>query len=42
MKENEIEHIEHLGDHHLSTNVETPLRKDAFEKSDDEKAMLDS
>ena len=37
MKENEIEHIEHLGDHHLSTKVETPLRKDAFEKSDDEK-----
>ena len=37
MKENEIENIEYLGDYHLSTNVETPLRKDAFENSDDEK-----
>ena len=37
MKENELENIEYLGDHHLSTNVETPLRNDAFEKSDDEK-----
>ena len=35
MKENEFENIEYFGDHHLSTNVETPLRKDAFEKSDD-------
>jgi GTP cyclohydrolase I len=29
--------IEVLGDNHISTNVETPLRSDAFEKSDDEK-----
>jgi hypothetical protein len=26
-----------LGNNHISTNVKTPLRADAFEKSDDEK-----
>jgi len=26
-----------LGDNHISLSIETPLRKDAFEKSDDEK-----
>ena len=31
------EELELLGDNHISTNVETPLREDAFEKSDDEK-----
>jgi len=31
------EQIELLGENHTSTNVETPLRKDAFDKSDDEK-----
>ncbi|MBR9777916.1 MAG: GTP cyclohydrolase I FolE [Cytophagales bacterium] len=34
MDKNEIENI---GDNHLSTNVQTPLRPDAFEKSDEEK-----
>lgn len=29
--------IETLGDNHIATSVETPLRDDAFEKSDDEK-----
>ena len=34
--------IEILGDNHISTSVETPLRPDAFEKFDDEsyKAFL--
>lgn len=31
------EKIETIGDNHISTSVETPLRTDAFEKSDDEK-----
>ena len=31
------EHIEAIGDNHISSNVETPLLKDAFEKSDEEK-----
>lgn len=31
------ENIEELGDNHILTSVETPLRPDAFEKSDDEK-----
>lgn len=31
------EKIEIIGDNHISTNVETPLRKDAFKKNDDEK-----
>ncbi|MFV0529894.1 MAG: GTP cyclohydrolase I FolE [Flavobacteriales bacterium] len=31
------EHIEELGDHHLMTSIETPLRADAFELSDEEK-----
>ena len=31
------EHIEAVGDNHISSNVETPLSKDAFEKSDEEK-----
>lgn len=33
----EKEHHEFNGDNHVLTNSETPLRKDAFEKSDDEK-----
>lgn len=37
MNKNLIEEIEEIGDHHLSTNVETPLRKDAFDKSESEK-----
>mgnify|MGYP000559474713 CR=1 FL=1 len=31
------EAITELGNNHISTNVKTPLRADAFEKSDDEK-----
>ncbi len=31
------EHINSIGDEHFSTSIKTPLRKDAFEKSDDEK-----
>ena len=37
MNQEILEHIENIGDTHLSTNVETPLRKDAFEKTDNEK-----
>ena len=33
----EIEKNEHIGDNHQMTSAETPLRPDAFEKSDDEK-----
>ena len=29
--------IELVGDDHIATSVETPLRKDAFDKNDDEK-----
>ena len=31
------EHIEAIGDNHLSSSIETPLRANAFKKSDDEK-----
>ena len=31
------EHIELIGDNHISSNVDTPLLKNAFEKSDEEK-----
>ena len=31
------EQIEIIGDNHISSSVETPLRSDAFDKSDDEK-----
>ena len=31
------EHIELIGDNHISSNVDTPLLKNAFEKSDKEK-----
>ena len=37
MEERIIEQIEDVGDNHISTNVETPLRRDAFLKSDEEK-----
>ena len=33
----ERNHHELNGDHHLMTSVDTPLRKDAFDKSDDQK-----
>ncbi|SHE41203.1 GTP cyclohydrolase I [Mariniphaga anaerophila] len=29
-----------LGDHHIGTSAETPIRSDAFDKSDDEKIAL--
>jgi GTP cyclohydrolase I len=32
-----IDQIDNVGDNHISTNIETPLRKDAFDKSDKEK-----
>ncbi|MDY8134870.1 GTP cyclohydrolase I FolE [Aquimarina sp. 2201CG5-10] len=32
-----IDEIESIGDAHISNNVETPLRSDAFKKSDDDK-----
>lgn len=32
-----IEQLEQLGDNHVATSVDTPLRDDAFLKSDDEK-----
>ncbi|OSY89269.1 GTP cyclohydrolase [Tenacibaculum holothuriorum] len=31
------EHIETIGNNHISSNIETPLRTDAFDKTDDEK-----
>lgn len=31
------EEIENIGDSHIGTNVNTPLREDAFDKSDEEK-----
>ncbi len=37
MKEMILKKIDDIGDMHLSTNVETPLRDDAFLKSDEEK-----
>jgi GTP cyclohydrolase I len=32
-----IDQIDNVGDNHISTNIETPLRKDAFDKADKEK-----
>jgi len=34
---NNKEQIENHGDNHISTSIKTPLRADAFDKSDDEK-----
>jgi GTP cyclohydrolase I len=31
--------IEEMGDQHKASSVETPLRADAFEKSDEEKLL---
>lgn len=36
----EIEEHDTIGDNHVMTSVETPLRKDAFNKSDDEKIAV--
>ena len=40
LSKNTLEQIESVGDNHLSTNVETPLRKDAFDKSDTDKISV--
>ena len=40
MSINKEEQIEIIGDAHIMTSIETPLRKDAFEKSDDDKINL--
>ncbi|GGD04837.1 GTP cyclohydrolase I FolE [Hyunsoonleella pacifica] len=39
MSSNKIntDNIEFIGDNHIATNISTPLRTDAFKKSDDEK-----
>jgi len=37
MKNKNEEQIEIIGDNHYSSNIETPFRADAFDKSDDEK-----
>jgi GTP cyclohydrolase I len=39
MKE-EVNEIDAIGDNHIGTSVETPLRKNAFDKSDEEKIEL--
>ena len=31
------EHIEAIGDNHISSNVDTPLLQSAFDKTDEEK-----
>ena len=38
--ENKENIIELIGDSHLMTNIETPLKPDAFEKSDAEKISI--
>lgn len=38
--ENQLKKIEDLGDNHVGTSADTPLRKDAFELSDIEKVKL--
>ena len=40
MSINKEEQIEIIGDAHIMTSTETPLRKDAFDKSDDDKINL--
>jgi GTP cyclohydrolase I len=37
MKKEILEQIDIIGNNHISSNIETPLRKDAFEKTDEEK-----
>lgn len=39
MKE-EVNEIDAIGDNHIGTSVETPMRKNAFDKSDEEKIEL--
>ena len=40
MMKSEIEEHDTIGDNHVMTSVETPLRKDAFNKSDSEKIAI--
>jgi GTP cyclohydrolase I len=40
LKKEILNRIEEVGNNHISTNAETPLRKDAFNKSDDEKIKI--
>lgn len=40
MSLNKEEQIEIIGDAHIMTSIETPLKEDAFEKSDDDKIIL--
>lgn len=40
MNENSIHTVDEMGDDHLSASRQTPMRKDAFEKSDAEKIEL--
>ena len=37
MTKEELEKLELIGDNHVATSIETPLRKDAFVKTEDEK-----
>lgn len=37
MKEETLNKIDEIGENHIGTSVETPLRQDAFEMTDDEK-----
>ncbi len=38
--DNILENIEEIGDNHVSSSAENPLRKDAFEKTDEEKIAI--
>jgi GTP cyclohydrolase I len=40
IKENINELIENIGDNHIGTSVDTPMRSDAFDKTDDEKKEI--
>jgi GTP cyclohydrolase I len=40
IKENINELIESIGDNHIGTSVDTPMRKDAFDRTDEEKKEI--
>lgn len=40
VEDRSIEIYEEMGDQHLSTSIDTPMREDAFDRSDDEKVEL--
>ena len=40
IKKNTIEIIESIGDNHVGTSADTPMRKDAFDKTDEEKKEI--